>query len=218
MAIAVAAPLRLVLSFLRVAGGGMAKSPPRGGEPEVGSEAFSSRRDIRLLGDEDRGRVPPTTGLELPPVVFGLTPVVRAIRARTAESHLISSSSLGAQRSRARLVVTILKVCASWEASPKGAGATVALCPIAAEEDPAVVEPPGAEAEAPMGTLPGSPSPDFSCFGTLYSTASSMAVTGTYLSFLPGLSICDLAYTRRSEVRTNHRFRQFLRLEPHFIR
>ena len=39
-----------------------------------------------------------------------------AISARTALNHLISSSSLGAQRSTVRLVVTILNVC--WPCAP----------------------------------------------------------------------------------------------------
>ena len=44
-------------------------------------------------------------------------PVRRAISARTAPSHLISSSSLGAQRSSVFLVVMILNVCFFWASS-----------------------------------------------------------------------------------------------------
>jgi hypothetical protein len=48
----------------------------------------------------------------------------RAISARTAPSHLISSSSLGAQRSSVLFVVTILNVCASFESSSEAGAAT----------------------------------------------------------------------------------------------
>ena len=48
----------------------------------------------------------------------------RAMSARTALSHLISSSSLGAQRRRVLFVVTTLNVCRTWvSSSPSGAEA-----------------------------------------------------------------------------------------------
>lgn len=84
---------------------------------------------IRPLPPED---MPDAVGLiSFPPevVIFVESPGTppepdrRAISARTAPSHLISSSSLGAHRRSVLFVVTILKVCASFDSS-SDAGAT----------------------------------------------------------------------------------------------
>lgn len=78
--------------------------------------------------------------------------------ARIALSHLISSSSLGAQRRRVRFVVTILNVCDRCVASPssgedeEGTGGDVA------------------DGDVTLGT--------FRCAGRSYSSASNIIESG----------------------------------------
>ena len=92
---------------------------PRGGE--LDDDVLASRRADAdcLLGEPDIPTLMearPGVGwpwLEAPeasPDVHTVFPVRRAMRARTAESHLISSSSLAAHRRSGRFGVTILNV------------------------------------------------------------------------------------------------------------
>ena len=68
---------------------------------------------------------------ELTPTLCGAPgrtpcPDLRSISARVALSHLISSSSLGAQRSSVRFVVTTLNVCVRVPAPSLSSGAVAA--------------------------------------------------------------------------------------------
>ncbi len=114
---------------------GFPELPPTWGSFEA--EGAGTDADAAVL-DPDPTRTPAAgdgTAAESP----GTTPAPdrRAMSARTALSHLISSSSLGAHNSSVRLVVAILKVClpaASPSSSPPfdcwggDVGGEIALC------------------------------------------------------------------------------------------
>src|SRR4051812_28454065 len=99
------------------------------------SEFEPRRRSAVLVGGrpspgtgEGALPAPPDEDAEIPPTgrdggSFVPGPARRAIKARTADSHLISSSSLGAQSSKVRFGVMILKV----KALPGAAGSVSAV-------------------------------------------------------------------------------------------
>jgi hypothetical protein len=76
---------------------------PAGGKTEAARFASALGEEAIVLDGDPPGTTP--------------APDRRAISARTAPNHLISSSSVGAHSSRFLFVVTILNVCASCDSS-----------------------------------------------------------------------------------------------------
>ena len=83
---------------------------PAGGKTEVA-------RFASALGEE-------ATGLDCDSPGTRPEPDRRAISARTAPNHLISSSSVGAHSNKFRFIVTILNVCAPCSSSALDDGGT----------------------------------------------------------------------------------------------
>jgi hypothetical protein len=81
---------------------------PAGGKIEEAKLASTLGEDIIVLDGGSPGTTP--------------APDRRAISARTAPSHLISSSSVGAHSSKFLFVVTILNVCAPCDSSASNDG------------------------------------------------------------------------------------------------
>lgn len=84
---------------------------PAGGGTEAARLASALGEDAIVLDGDSPGTTP--------------APDRRAISARTAPNHLISSSSVGAHRSRFLFVVTILNVCAQYGSSASDDGAAM---------------------------------------------------------------------------------------------